>query len=362
LGFQGTEKVETDIRGYCAHYYSVDFPNIELTNLPISRKIMDALRGWSKGYPRRVWQFHSDEMIRSFQRVVQNNQYDLIHFADIGMAEVFLTQGKMTGKPCVLDLMDAVSLSIKTSLSYRLDLSWPYRFLEAIQMKRFEQEIIRQSDSSLFVSNVDRDFLGTPENSHVIPLGLDIPVFEDSLKDIDIVFVGNMSIKSNIDGVLWFVRNVFPTIRSINPKISFYIVGKDPVRNILDLRDANITVTGTVDNVFEYLTRAKAFVAPLRYGAGQKTKLLEAFSCKLPVVATKSANDGIDAVNGQSILIANSAQEMAIAILNLLDHPEEGTRVGRNAFEFVQSHFDWKKSAIELEKVYMNVLENRQTS
>jgi glycosyltransferase involved in cell wall biosynthesis len=133
-------------------------------------------------------------------------------------------------------------------------------------------------------------------------------------------------------------------------------VGRDPQRAVRALaRPPAIEVTGEVPDVADWLLRARVAVAPLRIAAGMQNKIVQAMACELPVVATSVANEGIGAVPGEHIVIADDATAIAEAVTGLLRDPERARKIGRAAREFVESHWTWEAHFERLEAVLAEI-------
>ena len=349
---------ETDIVSICQTIRSVHYHDLEFTSPSRLTQMKEMIVGAWHGFPRRVWQFHSVEMVEAFKEMVSQKNYDIIHFSELGIAELLTYVADKPGPALIFDLIDAVSLSVHTSLSRRRDIINFVRFVEARQLLKFEQNLLKQVDMATVVSAKDKEFLTEGAKLQVLPNGVTIPEELSKVdKTIDLLFVGNMSTQTNIDAVKWFITQVWPQITCSN--ILFYVVGRDPHPSVLQFAGDKIVITGGVKDVSEYLQKCKVFVAPIRFGAGQKNKVLEAFAHKVPVVGTIAANEGIDAIDGESIIVRNDPKTMAQAIDELLNNPDKRRAIGHKAYQFVQQNFTWEHSIQILEALYRHVIENK---
>ena len=177
-----------------------------------------------------------------------------------------------------------------------------------------------------FVSCEDRRFmisngLYDERQTALIPVGADlITDFScDEHTDIRILFVGKMSYGPNVEAVKWFVEEIFPIILKSIPNATFYIVGKDPTKEVIRLKNERIVVTGMVDSVKNYYNNADLVVLPLRYGGGVKVKLLEAISYKKKIVSTSTGVEGTIYTNGESIPVCDKADGFAEACINSIN-------------------------------------------
>ena len=126
----------------------------------------------------------------------------------------------------------------------------------------------------------------------------------------------------NVEGVLWFARQVLPLIHQTQPDARFAIVGKNPPPQVQALAaDPRIEVTGYLSDPLPYLSAAAAFVVPLFAGSGMRVKILDAWLWGIPIVTTSLGAEGIAVRPGENILLADDPAQFAAAVLSLLHHP-----------------------------------------
>lgn len=228
-----------------------------------------------------------------------------------------------------------------------------YFELQARRMFAFERRVCREVGHVVVVSPQDaawtRELFGIPKVSEV-PTGVDLEYFtpcEEVPKQYDFVFVGSMDWLANIDGVLYFVREILPLIRRRRPGATLAVVGRKPSPEILKLAadDAAITVTGTVPDVRPYLWESRVSIVPLRIGGGTRLKIYEAMAAKSPLVSTSIGAEGLEYTDGENIRIADSATEFAAQCLDLIEHPQDAARLAGAAWAMVESRFTWDKVA-----------------
>ena len=146
----------------------------------------------------------------------------------------------------------------------------------------------------------------------VIPLIREIPGREKSFSDRkDILFVGGFEHRPNVDAMLSFVCDIWPLIKKCLPEIVFYIIGSKPPKEILDLAGEDVIVTGYLPDISSYFHDCRLSVAPLRYGAGLKGKVVTSLSYGLPCVASSVAVEGSGLKPGEDILVADKPEEFA---------------------------------------------------
>jgi glycosyltransferase involved in cell wall biosynthesis len=157
----------------------------------------------------------------------------------------------------------------------------------------------------------------------------------------DVLFMGRMDYHANIDAALYFVKNTWPLIHARRPELRLVIVGAQPAKPILALREQGITVTGTVDDVRPFYQSALTSVVPLRVGGGTRLKVLEAMAAGTPVVSTALGAEGLAVTPGKDILIADTPQAMADAVVLLQAESPQWQQLAVNARRLVQVKYDW---------------------
>ena len=232
-------------------------------------------------------------------------------------------------------------------------------------LKKFEFDMYADADRVLVLTPQGmRELLGIrPDlNISVVPHGVDVGHFcasGECAKERAVMFLGNYPHDPNRDAVVWFHSNIWPRVRERAPEALFYVVGKDPTPDLLDIarRDPSVIVTGTVEDVRPYFERSKVFVNPVRIGGGFRGKILEAMSMGLPIVTTSLGAEGVDAESGRDMIIADDPVEFADAVVRLLDDEGMCEFLGERAREMAVECFSWEKGVEELEKVLIEVVE-----
>jgi glycosyltransferase involved in cell wall biosynthesis len=171
-----------------------------------------------------------------------------------------------------------------------------------------------------------------------------------------LVFSGKMSYHANISMVKYLVSEILPLIWKQRPNVRLLVVGKDPSPDIRKMEENPlITVTGTVSDIRPSLWKSMVAVAPLVYGAGIQNKILEAMAVGLPVVTTSKALLSLRAIPSRDILLGDTPEEFSASVLQLLDNPDLGHKVGEAGRLFVQDHHDWGRISEKLAGIYETV-------
>lgn len=229
-----------------------------------------------------------------------------------------------------------------------------YLFGQWLKMRSFERKMCRRFDSVVAVSSEDREQMqteyGVPAVSDV-PTGVDTNFFRPSGNEQpdphNIVFTGSMDWLPNEDAISYFTEQVMPRVRLEIPDVTLTVVGRNPYPSLLELarRDASVIVTGRVDDVRPYMERAGAYIVPLRIGGGTRLKIYEAMAMEKAIVSTTIGAEGLPVRDGAELLLADTAETLASAVIRVLKDKTLANDLGACAAATVREKFGWERVA-----------------
>ena len=254
--------------------------------------------------------------------------------------------------------------------AFETDARQPRRWVGAIysliqwkKLSRYEALVCRLADQVVAVSEADKAALQRLVPGlevTVVPNGVDVGYYTSAdiqplpLAPRSLIFTGKMDFRPNVDAVLWFCQEVLPLVRRRMPDVRFYIVGQSPHRRVLRLADdPAVTVTGYVDDVRPYIAGACVYVIPLRIGGGTRLKVLEAMALGKPIVSTSLGCEGFEGlVPGRELCLAETPEEFAQRVIELLSDASRRENLGQAARRFVEEQYDWRLIVPKLERAY----------
>lgn len=250
-----------------------------------------------------------------------------------------------------LDYMDALSAGMQRRIETAPFYLKPILKSEANRLLKYEEEIFSHFEKKTIISKFDREHINHPNSSEikVIPNGISPDYFENlnQVKTNDICFTGNMSYPPNVEGASYLVKNILPLL-SNSQDVKVLISGKSPSVIVKRLAHDNIEVTGWVDDMRMSYAESKIFVAPMIIGSGLQNKLLEAMAQGIPCITSSLANEALGAQDKEEILIANTPEEFATYIEDLLKSEEKRNYIGKRGQLYVKNNFSWKYWNAEL--------------
>lgn len=241
--------------------------------------------------------------------------------------------------------------------------------LEYDKLKHFEGIFARRFDRVLYISKYDvqeaEEHCGPLEKVSVIPHGVDFAYFSGDetipKRPDSVIMTGNMNYAPNADAARFLCSEILPLVRKAIPDVHLSLVGADPSRELRALaKDPGVEVTGRVPDLRGSMNRAMIAVAPIRIGAGLQNKILEGMSMGLPMVATSVANEGIQALDGENIMIGDTAADFADRMIELLRDPERRIALGRAAREFIVRNWSWEKHFGDLERIMEELVREKR--
>lgn len=213
--------------------------------------------------------------------------------------------------------------------------------------KKLELDLINHCDVSYYPSSIEveelKRELPTANIRILSPYIYEsfnlIPEYNAETRQ-DLLFVGGFAHKPNIDGVIWFINEVFPKVTSSFQDMKVFIVGSNPPELIRNLNSQNVIVTGYVTDgeLMEYYAKCRMVIVPLRYGAGIKGKVVEALYYGLPVITTQTGAEGL--TKSEAVMVVrDSSEEMAQAIEDLYFRTDNLNQLSRASKTYVQDNF-----------------------
>jgi sugar transferase (PEP-CTERM/EpsH1 system associated) len=311
-------------------------------------KFTAAAEALRDGRPISLSAFDSASMRGFVQRMLDRDNVDTI-FAFSGQMAQFVPEG--AHQRFVMDFVDVDSAKF-TAYGGKGPMRWIHR-REATRLAEFERQVAARADASLFVSGAEAALFQErtgAANVHAVSNGIDLTYYHPQA-DFEpapagegplLVFTGQMDYRPNIEAVCDFAERVFPLVRAKRPDVRFAIVGRKPAQAVRRLADrTSIVVTGAVPDVRSWLAAADVAVAPLGIARGIQNKLLEAMAMARPVVASAAAFQGINAVPGRDLFVADRPDSQAWHILDLLARPDHAAEIGTAARRRMQSRYRW---------------------
>jgi len=301
-------------------------------------------------------------MQRIIDNLLQQMDFDLVHAHLFRMGQ-YVADCK--GIPKMLDLCDSMALNLSRRIEIDHGAVLPLLKIEQKRTRDYEVGIAQIFDHSTVVAKPDYDYL-LEQNAElslsIIPVGVDPDYFQPCStedKGLNLLFTGTMNYFPNYDAAIYFHNEIWPLIIAKHPDVTFSIVGNNPTGQVKRLASNNVTVTGYVPDTRVYFNQATVFVSPMRSGSGLQVKHLEAMAMGIPIVTTTIGSRGIEAIENQDLLVADTPNNFANHVNMLLDDWELRRSIGNSGRKLIEEKYNWQILGKQLNEVYFKITERK---
>jgi glycosyltransferase involved in cell wall biosynthesis len=288
-----------------------------------------------------------------------SEKYDAIFFEYYFVAERYLEIAKNL-QPHARLFIDTVDVHFsrllrKAELTQKAD-----DYDEANKTKKKEIAIYEKADVIITVTEEDKRVLLNENKEFCIEIipnihNIATPLRQSSKINNDLVFVGTFNHEPNVDGLLYFMKDIWPYLIKKIRGIKIWIVGNNPTKEIQDLASDRIEVTGYVEDTLPYLQNSYISIAPLRFGAGMKGKIGEAMAAGLPVITTSIGVEGMKLTHGQNVLVADTPEDFVNCIISLNENEELYSQIAGNGQEFIRSKYSEEAVTGIIKRIFSDV-------
>lgn len=322
---------------------------IKLSSLQI---ILSLLKSLFNGLPFQSALFTDHNAQRKVKQLIYKIKPNHIYCQLTRVAEYVREEST----PKTIDYMDAFSKGMerraqKSSIFTR----WIYKW-EATKQKKYEHQVFSDFNNHSIITEEDQSYIDTPLKNkiNIIRNGVDFNFFKPDSKPTkyDIVFVGNMGYAPNVDAALFMCNKIIPLVKAHKPSVKILLAGAHPSTTVLNLQSESVEISGWMDDIRDAYAESTVFIAPMRIGTGLQNKLLEAMAMAKPCITTPLANKALQAPNG-TILIGNTAQELAQHCIDLIENKAQREKQTKAAYQFVQEAYQWSKTTELLNQLFL---------
>ncbi len=316
----------------------------------------------SKSY--HIQRFVNEKFRTKLTDLLRSRQYDVIQLETLYLVPYIQTIREHSAAMIVLrshnvefEIWERITSNTKWGIK-----KWYLNHLTQ-KLKKFELNTLNDIDFLIAISNRDLNQfrkMGLKKEGMSIPIGLEIdkyipkPVEEDNSKSVS--FIGSLDWMPNLEGVRWFLKNVWPKFYERNPDYTFHIAGRNAPKELMEESGNGVVVHGEVDSAIDFINSYPLMVVPLFSGSGTRVKILEGMALKKGIVTTTVGVEGIEVGSGKQLWIADSALDFIDAMeaaFRSIDHLEQ---IGCNARDFIDLNYNHKSVASKLVEKYKDLV------
>jgi len=307
------------------------------------------------------------ELSRVFDQLL-DERWDVVQIEHSYGLEPFLASLKRRAQPFII-----TEHNIESQLGAATYGKWPavlrpFARYDQARAARWEQYALSQAAAVVAVTEEDAQALGriSGRPTYVVSNGVDVKAFAQVRPrhaSQAVLFVGNYEYAPNVDAVEWAASEVLPRLWQRCPQARFMVCGHAMPESWRErFPDTRIEWRGYVASLPEVQSACAVFLAPLRFGGGSKLKVLEALAAGLPVVSTTEGLSGLGAQDRVHARVADTAEQMAQALAEVLGDEAQAQRLGQTARQWIAASHDWDAVAAQLERAYQAVAPTREAA
>jgi len=232
---------------------------------------------------------------------------------------------------------------------------------QSLKMLNYERKITNIFDRCFMISPIDRINLkkiNSNAKTVAIPTAINIKKYQlsQTINTIphSMIYVGNFSWLPNLQGLLWFLKEVWPEIIETFPKAKLFIVGKNPPKEISKYQNNDVIITGYVNDVKPWIAKSEIFLVPLFSGGGIRIKILEAMAIGKPIISTSIGAEGIDVKNMKNIIISDDKENFIKSIKLLFTNKKIRDDLSKNSRKLIEEKYSFEV----IEKEINHIIEN----
>lgn len=328
--------------------------SIHVLNINRFTIVISILRAFFSGKPLQVGYFYNNRAKRKIKQLLREIQPDHIYCQLIRVAEYV----KLQPIAKTLDFQDVFSKGAERRSKTAPFFLRPILRFEYKRLLKYEREIFDYFDNKTIISIPDRDLIPHPEKDKikVVINGVDTDFFKpmNINKEYDVVFTGNMGYAPNVNAAEYLIKEILPRVHKLRPGTTVTLAGASPHVSVLALKGEFVSITGWVEDIRACYAKARLFIAPMRIGTGLQNKLLEAMAMKIPSITSPLANQALNAVPGEEIMVGDNADELAQIIVDILEDKALAEKISTNGYDFIQRNYNWSAATKELEEMMIN--------
>ena len=312
-------------------------------------------------YPFLVIRNHAPQIITAVEEELKSSKYDLIH------AETFYMMPHIphTAIPTILVEQTIEYLGYESYAKKSPFFLQPILNIDIGKIRKWENFYWKACDTLIVMSEEDKKYIGKEigetKKIEVVANGVDTNWFDEIEKKPTtvptILSVGTFKWLPNVEAVKYLVTKVWPLIKKKLPNAVLKIVGNAPTEDVYqyEKQDSSIQVIGRIPDIRDAFATSDILMAPVFSGKGTRYKVLEAMASGTPIVATTTAVEGLEVVNGTHVMTSNTPEGMAGLAIELLNNEEKRKKMAVNGKKFVKEQYDWSLISHKLDAIYQRI-------
>lgn len=339
---------------------------LEAVTIDTSIKPPAAFIALLTGKSYNISRFQSEDFSKKLTSILQKEKFDIIHLEGLYLAPYLSVIRQNTKAPVILRAHN-IEWKIWKKLAAKeknIIKKW-YLTKLSKQLKKYEEEVVNLFDGIATITKQDLEYLkGISGKTPVIyiPFGMDISKYtpEESKYPNSLFYIGALDWLPNLQGIDWFLKNIWHKIHAVFPNIQFHVAGRNMPYDLRKSMYPEVTYHGEVGNAKAFMEKYDIMLVPLLAGSGVRIKIIEGMAMGKAIITTTVGIEGIECNIGKDVLVADEPEQFAEAVCRCLADKELKQSLTQNARKFAERNNDIIKTTGLLMDFYNERIAHKQ--
>jgi len=322
------------------------YSNISIIDHELRLSAVAALKHLLTDRSYNIERFKSVDFSRKLEDILTEHRYDCILLETIYVLPYLEIIRQLSAAVVILRTHNVEHQIWENKSTGETNFAKAY-YLEQLakQLNTYQRKYIPLCDGVISVSSIDYEWYKTiiPESNLLLsPIGIDFQKYQSYQKqDSSVIcgFIGSMDWQPNTDGIQWYLKNVWPELKLKHPSLSFHLAGRNMPSYFNFSEKDKIINHGEVENGLAFMSSIDVLIVPLFITSGIRVKIIEAMAMGKVVLTTSKGLQGISAVHGKEVLIADSSSEFIHYQSLLINDAALKESISVHASKFAEKNF-----------------------
>lgn len=371
-----TKKHHTDITALPENYRAAT--HIEAVSVDTDVKVTDAFLNLFSGDSYNISRFYSVAFEKKLIEVLQKQDFDIVQMESLFVSMYADTIRKHSKARIVLRAHNIEHKIWELAAEQCSNpLKKAYLSLLAKRLKKYEVSSLGSFDAIAAITKSDGDYFrkaGFAKTVITIPFGINVGDASPGLRQAQtdsrtsgsdknsteeypsVFHIGAMDWQPNMEGLHWFLNQVWPKVHTKHPELKIYLAGRNMQPEQWEQYKAlNAVLVGEVENAQEFIQSKGIMIVPLLSGGGMRVKLIEGMALGKTIITTSIGAEGVDGVHNKDFIVANSPEAFAEGVGKCVTDKQFYNEIGKNARLLTEKHYNNKDICRRLVKFYQEL-------